>query len=38
MESHQDCDGGIVWRPTPEQVSRSRLAAFMKAHSIPTFD
>ena len=28
----------IVWRPTPEQAACSRLAAFMREHSIPTFD
>ncbi|OFW38854.1 MAG: AMP-dependent synthetase, partial [Acidobacteria bacterium RIFCSPLOWO2_12_FULL_60_22] len=38
MESHWEPSGEIVWRPTPEQAARSRLAAFMKAHSIPTFD
>ncbi|MBI2816145.1 MAG: AMP-binding protein [Acidobacteria bacterium] len=38
MESHTDSQNGIVWRPTPEQASRSRLAAFMKEHSIASFD
>src|SRR5581483_11433013 len=38
MESRPDIDSRIVWRPTPEQASRSRLAAFMKAHGIAGFD
>jgi acetyl-CoA synthetase len=28
--------GEIVWRPTPEQVSRSNTKAFMEAHGIDT--
>src|SRR3990172_2231842 len=38
MEPQWDFGGEIVWRPTPEQAAGSRLAAFMKAHSIETFD
>jgi acetyl-CoA synthetase len=38
MDRQREPENSIVWRPTPEQSSRSRLAAFMKAHSIPTFE
>lgn len=38
MELQWDFGSEIVWRPTPEQADGSRLAAFMRAHSIPTFD
>ena len=38
MEPEEQLGGEIAWRPTPEQVGRSRLAAFMKAHNISTFD
>lgn len=27
----------IVWRPTPEQAEGSRLAAFLRAYSLPSF-
>ncbi len=27
----------IVWRPTPEYVDRSRLAAFMRRHGLPDY-
>ncbi|MEP7198277.1 MAG: AMP-binding protein [Chloroflexota bacterium] len=30
--------GDIVWRATPEQIARTRLAQFMDAHGIATFD
>jgi acetyl-CoA synthetase len=29
---------GIVWRPTPEVVERSRIAKFMRAHEIATLE
>ncbi|MBI4465290.1 MAG: AMP-binding protein, partial [Acidobacteria bacterium] len=38
MEPQWQSGGEIVWRPTPEQAAASRLAAFMRAHSLPTFD
>ena len=38
MQPQWDFSGEIVWRPTPEQAARSRLAAFMRAHGIKTFD
>jgi acetyl-CoA synthetase len=38
MEPHWDSPGEIVWRPTPELAAGSRLAAFMRAHGIATFD
>ena len=38
MDPKWDFPGEIVWRPTREQSEGSRLAAFMKAHSIPSFD
>ena len=38
MEPHWESPGEIVWRPTPELAAGSRLAAFMRAHGIATFD
>ena len=38
MDREWDFGGEIVWRPTPEQAGRSRLAAFMKAHDIASFE
>ena len=38
MEPQGEFGGKIVWRPTPEQAGRSRLAAFMKAHHISSFE
>ncbi len=38
MEPQWDFGGEIVWRPTPEQAGHSRLAAFMKAHNIASFE
>ena len=29
---------GIVWRPTPEVIERSRIGRFMRAHGIATLD
>ena len=30
---HFEFGGTIAWRPTPEQIAQSRLAAFMKKES-----
>src|SRR3990172_6958758 len=38
MQPQWDFSGEIVWRPTPEQAARSRMAAFMRAHGITTFE
>ena len=38
MQPQWDFSGEIVWRPTPEQAAQSRLAGFMRAHGIKTFD
>src|SRR5687767_5951609 len=38
METQWQAPGEIVWRPTPRQAEGSRLAVFMRAHSIASFD
>ncbi|MBI3894938.1 MAG: AMP-binding protein [Acidobacteria bacterium] len=38
MDFQFDFGGPIVWRPTPEQAEGSRLAAFLKKHSLSNFD
>ena len=38
MDQQRDFAGPIVWRPTREQAEGSRLAAFMRAHSIASYD
>ena len=38
MQMQWESGGEIVWRPTPEQAEGSRLAAFMRARGIATFD
>lgn len=38
MEQEFTFGGEIVWRATPEQMSRTRLKQFMDAHGIATFD
>jgi acetyl-CoA synthetase len=35
---HFEFGGTIAWRPTPEQIAQSRLAAFMKKHGIGSLD
>src|SRR3990172_11529747 len=37
MPSHGDFGGEIVWWPTAEQAQSSRLAAFLRAHSLASF-
>ncbi|MBI4443466.1 MAG: AMP-dependent synthetase, partial [Acidobacteria bacterium] len=37
MSSQWDYGGEIVWRPTAEQAEGSRLAAFLRQHSLASF-
>jgi len=37
MEGQWDFGGEIVWRPTREQAEGSRLAAFLRTHSLTSF-
>lgn len=38
MASASPLDGGIVWRPTPEYVTRSVLQRLMQRHGFSTYD
>jgi len=35
---HFEFGGAIAWRPTPEQIAHSRLAAFIKKHGLNSLD
>ena len=37
MERQWDCGREMVWRPTAEQAEGSRLAAFLRTHSLASF-
>jgi len=38
MEPFWESGGQIVWTPTAEQADGSRLAAFLRTHSLPSFE
>ncbi len=38
MEEHFEFGGAIAWRPTPERIEQAHLTAFMRQHSIASFN